>query len=423
MNRKDILTDFCVYLLLTEEESYDNELYYFHNKENRKLSYKDYIETVNKFIEVEDFLWDTVIDEPISKIHTLTDLISDNEIEFLQDYIKHEFYFGFDTEIDEEGFSLGGKYGLDFTIDEIHSNFQEYLSLKKINADVYITYYKQFINFLNNLSNAIFSTSKKQVDNFLYGKKSVDIALYSQLKVELESNLKSELLKKIQIAPFQVQGHFDNRGLIFNYQQTFVSLLEQNSEGYELNLEIEPKCYFVQLHFNYYLFKIKGEHFVGDPNNNKELKKDFEKLRKDNRKQINHLEDRGFNSEEIDTILNCFSLNKFDSLGIRHFYKTSKIYYFNLFYFFYRFEYLIQEKNLKFTQEEEFNSVPICGNIDNNQYKKYMDHSKDKILQGMKPHKNYPFRTAKKLLDKIAKELFIDLSKLNLPDNIKQLIE
>ena len=76
MNKKDILIDFCVHLLLLGDEFCDAELYFFDKKDKRGLTYEDYVRTINKFINVEGFLWESDIDEPISAVKALNDLIS-----------------------------------------------------------------------------------------------------------------------------------------------------------------------------------------------------------------------------------------------------------------------------------------------------------------------------------------------------------
>jgi hypothetical protein len=140
LNKKDILNDFTVYLLLFGDEIRDNELRFFQYPATNGTDYKSYLEVIKKFV-------DTDITDTVTEINILDDIISKKEIEILQDYIKNEFSFGYPNEINEDGFAWGESYNLDFSIEEIKSYFKEYLQLRKLNTHHYITYYLQYVNY------------------------------------------------------------------------------------------------------------------------------------------------------------------------------------------------------------------------------------------------------------------------------------
>ena len=74
MNKKDLLTDFTIHLLLKEEETFDNELLYFVKNENTQPDYQEYVTTIKKFIS-DDYIWDSDIDGPIEKLANLQILL------------------------------------------------------------------------------------------------------------------------------------------------------------------------------------------------------------------------------------------------------------------------------------------------------------------------------------------------------------
>ncbi|WP_299135481.1 hypothetical protein [uncultured Tenacibaculum sp.] len=421
MNRKDVLTDFCVYILLLGDEFCNEELFFFDSRDKTEATYKNYVDSIQKIVNVDDFIWDTDINKPISNIKSLSDLITENEIELLQDYIKNEFDFGYPNEINEDGTAFGETYKLNFPIEDIKSYFIEYLDLRKINTSKYITYYQQFLNYLNDLSKNAIEATKIDIDNFYNNKSSIGINIYSELEDLLESELKNNLMKCIKNTSFQLQGGFDKFGFILNYKDTLKTILKQYNLKYsKLNLNIEPIQYFALIEYEYFSFKIKEKKIFTKSEKQKKLQEEFELIKKEKPTQIQFLKNKGFDNREINIILNCFCFNKFNALDIRHIRSITKVGLFNLFYFFYRFEFLKKEYKIKLDLQNDFLKAPLIektGSIDLNMYLRYYKHSKDVLLHYQEPHNDFPFKQAKKLLTKINEELYIDLKKLNIPLN------
>lgn len=422
MNKKDILIDFSIHLLLLGNEFHNDELHFFDSREKNETNYENYVGAINKLINVDDFLWDTDVDKPISKIETLNDLLSEMEIEFFQEYIKLEFSFGYPNEINEDGFAWGETFNLDLSIKEIESYFKEYLDLRKLNPNQYITYYQQFIDFLRHQSNRVIETTKNEIDNFHENKISAPTGTYSKLKDRLESKLMDNLLKGTQNTSFQVQGGFDEYGFIFNYDETLNTILKSHNSKYsKLNIEIESKQYYTLIEYEYYLFKIEEKKTLTKTDEQKNLEKEFELIKEKNSKLIEYLKIKDFDNREVDVIINCFCLNKFNSINsIRYIHNLGEVGFFGLFYFFYRFEFLKQELKISFKNQNDFIGTPLTGSINKNDFKKYYDHSDDKIIHNQSHHTRYPFKKSENLLEKIKSELHIDLKKLNLPPQLKK---
>ncbi|MGY0407429.1 MAG: hypothetical protein ACWIPJ_03600 [Polaribacter sp.] len=426
MNRKDILIDFTVYLLLLGDEFHNDGLHFFDSREKNGTNYENYVNVINKLVNVEDFIWDTDLDKPISKIKTLNDLIPEKEIEFFQEYINTDFSFGYPNEINEDGSACGGTYNLNLTIDDMKSYFEDYIELRKSNTLHYITYYQQFLNYLSDQSRNTIETTKDKIDNFYNSKSSIDSIVYSKLKDKLESKLETNLLNCTQNTSFQVQGGFDKYGFILNHNSTLKAILKSyNSKYSKLDLEIESKQYYALVEYEYYLFKIKGKQTFTKTDEQKNLENEFVSIKEKNSKQIQFLKDKSFDNREIDIILNWFSLNKFNQSNLRYIRNINKIEFFGLFYFFYRFEFLKEECNIRFDAQNDFLEAPLIertGFIDPNMYHKYYKHSNDVVSHYQEPNNDYPFKKAKKLLIKIKSELHIDLNKLNIPSNLRNSI-
>lgn len=420
MIKKDVLIDFSIYLLLLGDEFHNNELHFFDTSKKNNASYDNYVKAINNLIIVDDFLWDTDTSEIITDINSLTELISKKEISFLQEYINLEFIFGYPNDVNEDGFPWGATYNLNLSVIEIEDHFKDYAKFKKLIPNKYITYYQQYLNYLLNHSSRATKITKLEVDNFFKNKDSVPSSIYSKLKDRLESNLIDNLSKNTQNTTFQIQGGFDNYGFIFNYNETLTAILKSHSPKYSnLDLNIDPKQYYSLIEYEYFLFKIEGKRNTSENEDQKKLRDEFENLKLKNQEQISFLKNKGFNNEEIDRIFNCFTLNKFCLSNIRYIKNLSQVDFFGLFYFFYRFDFLKENQKLSFEEQKDFIQIPLIGEINKNDYRKYYKHSNDLIIHNQKPHQRYPFKKVDNLLKKIESELRIDLKNINLPPNLK----
>lgn len=425
LNKKDILTDFCVHLLLLGDEFHNDELHFFDSREKNDANYENYVGAINKLINVEDFIWNTDVDKPISKIETLNDLISKKEIEFFQEHINIEFRFGYPNEINEDGLAWGVTYNLNLSVEDIESYFVDYINLRKLAPNQYITYYQQFIDFLYHQSNKATETTKNEIDNFHKNKICTPTDTYLKLKNRFKTELEDVFLKNFKLTSFQIQGGFDEFGFIFNYDKSLKAVLEShNSNNPKLNLELDPKNYFALVNYEYLLFKTEDKQTSTITKEQKLLDQGFEAFKDENYKQVKFLRNKGFSSREINIVLNCFSLNEYNPTNVRYIRNLKGVRLFIVFYFFYRFDYLEQIDNIKFDTQKDYNKLPLTNkdvNLDCNQFKKYYDRVENQINE-YNPEKHYPFfsiENTRKLLDTIKNDLHIDLGKLNIPKPLK----
>lgn len=431
MNRNDILIDFLIHLLLSDDETYNEELRFFSSRDKALFGYKEYLDTIKKLIDVDDIIWDTDLwdsnrNKPITELKELTDIITEKDIEFLGAYIYDEFIFGYPNEFNEYGFPNGGSYGLSFSKDEIKSYFKDYLKLRIYNPNHYISYYEQYVNYITGHYQFI-RDIKKNINNFCASEQMISSPLYSKLKDDFEANLRQDLLKSTQSTKFKVIGSFDENGFILNYNETLKLILQfENSIYSNPRFSFDLESIFALVNYEYFRYKTDGELISEKSEEAKNQKEEFENFKKKNNSQIKFLKAKHFSNQEIDIILNCFSLNKFNLLPIRQIRDLKKIEYYRLFYFFYRFDFLKDSENLKFDKQNDFNSLPLSiGVIDENQYYKYHKASTE-LIQTQYEQKNHPFASlssVQKLLNKIKLDLCIDENKLNIPQYLTKLLK
>lgn len=423
LNKRDLLTDFSIHLLLKEEETFDNELLFFVKNENTQPDYQEYVTTIKKFIS-DDFIWDSNIDGPIEEVRELTDIITEKEIVFFQDYLYNEFRFGYPSDVDEEGFVSGESYGINFSIEDIKFYFKEFLNLRYLNPYHYISYYQQYVNFLLSISGVILSDIYLEINNFIKVKDSINSSLYSQLKDDFESELRKDLLKNTQNTTFQVVGGFDENGFLLNYDETLKVILKSNSYKITLpNLSVEVEPNFAAIKYEYYKYKIDGVQSNSSSDEIKKLEEEFNNLKDKNRSQIEYLKGKGFSNVEIDRVLNCFSFNKFSNLNIRHLRNLRNVDYYRLFYFFYRYDFLQKSEGINFEKGEDFNSLALTEDkVDTKQYLKYHKRALNKI-NPQASDKHHPFDSisvVSKFIEKIEIDLFIKKEKLNITESLKE---
>lgn len=429
MNKEDVLIDFSIHLLLKGDEITYSELHFFEKKDKSDISYKEYLKTIQNFINTDDFVWDSKLDELAEEINSLSDILTTKEIEFFQEYINNDFRFGFPDEINEDGFAQGNTHSLDFSIEVIENFFKEYLRIRNCAPNLYISYYQQYLEFIQCHYQKLIESIAMQIDNFYQTwDSSHNPTLYSQLKDDYEKELRQKLLDKSKITPFQVKGGFDGNGFILNYEETLKAILTSTPK---LNLDIEPNFAFIE--YEYFKFKVDGKKIHPDSDNLKKLEEEFHNLKEANRKQIDYLKVKGYSNEQIDRVINCFSLNKFKALNIRSLRNLKHVDYYRLFFFFYRFDFLRDTTGIAFDEQKDFDELPLGWNkadsdqfdikIDKNQFKKYHDRSLNERHE-YRQDKHHPFESdtkTKKLLDRIQSELHIELDKLNTPDYLKDL--
>jgi hypothetical protein len=176
----------------------------------------------------------------------------------------------------------------------------------------------------NNIKN-----TKNRIDSFYNNKNSINLTDYSRLKDKFKNQLQENLLLSTQDTPFQIQGGFDELGFIFSYQNTLELILSAyNTKHSEPDLKLEVRNLYTLVEYEYFQFKLEGKKSFSKTQKSKELEKEFELLKENNLKQIQFLKDQQFNNEEINIILNLFTINKYNSINLRHINNLKKIDYY-----------------------------------------------------------------------------------------------
>ncbi len=408
MKINDILTDFCIYLMLEQEVTYPELTFFYTKIELSEETYKNYVNSMKKFICVDCFRDNNEIQE-VTKLNSLEDILTDDEIYQLSEYIESDFSFGYPCDY-EDGFPVLDQYHLSLDKNEIICSFNDYLKLRKYNTNVYITYYLQFFAGGLGIREEV-SSIEKEIDNFYIAKEFISEIEFSKSLDTYKKDIETKLAESLKKSSFKIFGDFDEKGFIFNKDKSLAYLLKLNiTDLSKLEKDfsiVRSKCFE---------FKTNSRLDIPiDSEKTKALRKEFKNIKSKNKSQIKYLKDKKFLESEIDIILNCFCLNKFKDIGIRSLNNPKKIDFFQLFYFFYRFDFLIDEKRLSFEKEIDFLKLPLSGEIDKNQYLKYYkerNNKNDLTYTYLSNNKNYPFKKVKRFIERIESDLLINKEKI-----------
>ncbi|WP_260142620.1 hypothetical protein [Elizabethkingia anophelis] len=127
---------------------------------------------------------------------------------------------------------------------------------------------------------------------------------------------------------------------------------------------------------------------------------------------INYLKNKNFNSDEIRTIVNLLSENKYNQLDIKHINLSRDIYFFRFCYFFYIFDYFEEIEGKEFNSIASFEDI-VKFNPHNKRENKQQYH-KNYISINNPDSKDYPFSEKKinSFLSEIEYSLGISREKL-----------
>ena len=423
MTIRDVLTDFTIHLLLMGGEPHAPELQFFNNFKGSERAYQSYLEKVKQYADVDGFMWDTEFDCPYESVKAITNLITDKEIEFLQDYLKEEFRFGYSIEINEDGFPFHEVYGFYIGIEEIKTSFKDYLLFRSLNSSVYISYLEQYLQYLENFTK-LKEFIQDPIDNFYRNGQELEPDIYSQLKQGFEKTLKADLLKISQTTTFQIIGYFDEKGFFMNYDETLKAILkscETDNMGQFLGENSER--HYIALKYKYYKFKIDRKNVQDELTDNKELRDDYNEFKNRNKVQIKYLKRKGFSNAQTDSILNVFSGNKYSSLSIREIRNLSQVDFYRLSYMLFHLEFFEETRGVKFDYSKDFQILCLAENkINGKQFLKYHERAHIEIDKN-RSYKHHPFDSISsltKLLGKVKSDLKIDLEKLKIPTNLSK---
>ncbi len=220
MNKEKIVLDFAVFALMEIEELCSHVTNFF----GQTYKYDPFSD--KKIYDYEDFVRQDIITSQIilnqefnSDIKSLNDLLNNEEITNLLNYLNEEFTEGF-----PDGDGFGCSSNLDFKTDDLHLLFDKYLELRKFNQNVFITYFIQLINKLQ------YEESIKNVDleikNILNNEKSKKSLKLNIEKDYIESKKNEYLKNLIEKNQYQLKGFITENEINIDFDESLLSCLE-----------------------------------------------------------------------------------------------------------------------------------------------------------------------------------------------------
>ncbi|CAI9678936.1 hypothetical protein [Elizabethkingia anophelis] len=381
--------------------------------------FEDYFEYIDSFIDITEYI-ESKEEIDFYEIEFIEDVYNNDEINEITECII--FFLSQYEEYNEETeeWEIINKNDQKISRETLNDFFEEYISLRSIfTFPFFISYYASLFHFLN----------AQQVDKLEYFTREVYANLNSPVINDVASNTKylenlikenENLLFKYSFDIPQLDGYL-HKGTVFSnvYYSSWNYLNMLNGSGFlnysgigEINLypyreiESEHSLYGVKLRFlNWLLYDKKEEE-------NNDLDKEFSSLVDKKYRFINYLKNKNFNSDEIRTIVNLLSENKYNQLDIKHINLSRDIYFFRFCYFFFIFDYFEEIEGKEFNSIASFEDI-VKFNPHNKRENKQQYH-KNYISINNPDSKDYPFSEKKinSFLSEIEYSLGISREKL-----------
>lgn len=409
MNKEKILLDFAVFVLSDVEElcSYTTDFFGQVNRGDSPfdlnlLNYEDYLRqeiNTREIIESSNFK---------TELTSINDLLSSAELNNLKEYLNNNFGEGYP---DGEG-TYKGNVPLELKNSDLVRYFNAYLEHRKINQNVFITYYIQLFETLNKSVSHKLKDEVEKIQNIKNTKDLLDFKLSSEYTENEHIKFKQKLFKSIKKNNFQFKGIADEKGLYFDERKTLHSYLEFLDKSEIQNFDYPAKLPNIDkslnyLVYKYYLFVLYGKQ---DSTDSKFIELNEFKIA--NKGIVDYIESKGFNALEIDCFINTIHGGYFNDLDIRYI-NIKQVQLFHLFYCFHVFEYFEIVEGCSFESEIDFEKVLRLQTII--EYDKFTLNQFYKYYYNQTSHKennHYPFKTIDKTISKVVDTLKIEEGKL-----------
>ncbi len=409
MNKEKILLDFAVFVLSDVEElcSYITDFFGQVNRGDSPfdlnlLNYEYYLRqeiNTREIIESSNFK---------TELTSINDLLSSAELNNLKEYLNNNFGEGYP---DGEG-TYKGNDPLELKNSDLVRYFNAYLKHRKINQNVFITYYIQLFETLNKSVSHKLKDEVEKIQNIKNTKDLLDFKLSSEYTENEHIKFKQKLFKSIKKNNFQFKGIADEKGLYFDERKTLHSYLEFLDKSEIKNFDYPAKLPNIDkslnyLVYKYYLFVLYGKQ---DSTDSKFI--ELNEFKTANKSIVDYIESKGFTALEIDFFINTIHGGYFNDLEIRCL-DINQVKLFHFFYCFYVFEYFESVEGCSFKSENDFEKILRLQTII--EYDKFTLNQFYKYYYNQTSHKennHYPFKTIDKTISKVVDTLKIEEGKL-----------
>lgn len=391
----------------------------------------DYFEYINRFLNINAVIInDGTIDFP--NIGSIDEIYNDEEINKIISVIKAIIIITANIvqQLQKHKFE-----NLPINENEINSaviseHFQNYLLLKIISPNIYISYYASLVFSLQKRASNFLSRFMREVNGV---SESILINKYSSREkyLDYQINENEKLLFEHSFQIPQLDGSFftNTESSIISLQSSFISL-EESLKNYLNILSAAELLRFTDLTgVNLYQYlELSAEHSLygiklkylnlqryGEKVHSQEnmfLENELEIFMKEKSAFVNYLQSKSFNNGTIKIILNALSENKYSINGVKGIEFKNDIYFFRFCYFFYIFDYFYEVEGKKFDTIASFERITKF-NADNKREVKqqYLKNFID-IDNARGKHYPFTFKTTNAFLTEVEYSLGINREKL-----------
>ncbi|AKK72099.1 hypothetical protein OK18_05135 [Chryseobacterium gallinarum] len=391
----------------------------------------DYFEYINRYLNINAVIVnDGTVD--FSNIGSIDEIYNDEEINKIVSTIKTIIII---TANIVQQLQKHKSENLPINDNEINSaviseHFQNYLLLKIISPNIYISYYASLIFSLQKRASNFLSRFIREVNGV---SESILINKYSSREkyLDYQINENEKLLFEHSFQTPQLDGSFFTytESSIILLQSTLISL-EESLRNYLSILNASELLRFttitginlyqyIELNAEHSLYGMKLKYLnllrYGDKvysQENKFLDNELDIFMKEKSAFVDYLQSKSFDNGTIKIILNALSENKYSSKGVKGIEFKNDIYFFRFCYFFYIFDYFYDVEGKRFDTIASFERITKF-NTDNKREVK-QQYLKNFIDIDNPEGKHYPFtfKTTDAFLTEIEYSLGINREKL-----------
>jgi len=393
----------------------------FHEKQGSAKVIKDYFEYIKYFTDVDKIINEDCNYVDFDEINTLSDLYNAEEIEsilFDVNYLlTEETCYGYEEEQDDDCL-FEENYKIDLA--SLKEDFEDFVSLRYIFRNTYISYYASQILFLDQKSSNKMRRFMREIDALTNSPLINEVSNATKYLETLVAENEVLCYKHSFNTP-QLDGFFEELIPLVSFYDTlwnYLTILKASNifqlaylnNIYQYNyVELDDEHCLYGMKLKYLNLKLYGEN---NDLNGESLSENFTYFFKEKENFVNYLKRKSFTTQEINIVLNLLSENKYNSLNIKSLNTDRDIYFFRICYFFHVFDYFTEVEGIVFDSIASFDSIIKFNPLNKRENKQQFLKNYTNINNS--EHKDYPFTSKKTelFLSEIEYSLGIDREKL-----------
>jgi len=356
LNREELARDFIVFILLQLEEEAEElvtiELISLFDTHYETPFYNktiNYIDSINSKINLTGIITK-------NEFYNNEFPFSNQEIKSLIQYFEDNHFTGYPDGSDGADL-LSSSSAIEFSESDIRNYWNSYSQYQCLNKGVYISYYWQKINYLSKKCKNLLDQELCRIQIF---KKSIQ--RFNQetkdelIKTYIEKH-KYELLQDISSPDFKFMGFSDRKGYFIDFNKSLIEDLKSgnsDSLNYDFSLpNLEKSVSYLK--YQLLIEQLNEVNYLDSEN--EELQEDFLKYKEENKDYVSYLKSKSLDNDEINTILNLLSNNKFNSSNLRHIEIKKPVDSFRFCFLFFVFDYQFESQNNPLIEINDFKFI------------------------------------------------------------------